>query len=134
MLMKIDRGSILWKLQGGFALAAILLALGMSLFMDHSLRQSMETEDSQVMESQAKALLEQLQGSGLVDARAQTLLEKAEWRLLDSTGATLQQSFGMARLPAFSWPSPKKPRVGTAMASMSRPISGIATGASKLPR
>ncbi len=104
--MKTDRGSILWKLQGGFALAAILLATGMALFMDHSLRKSLETEDAQVMESQARALLEQLRGSGPVDSRAEPLLEKAEWRFLDGTGVTRRQSPGMARLPEFTWPPP----------------------------
>jgi len=104
--MKTDRGSILWKLQGGFALAAILLAIGMSIFMDNALQRSLEAEDAQVIDSQARTILEQLRGGGPLDFRAKPLLEKAEWRLVDNAGKTIQQSLGMAGLPSFTWPLP----------------------------
>ena len=104
--MPADSGSILRKLQGGFAMAATILAMGMSLFMDHSLRQSLETEDAQVMASQAKALMEQLPQPGLAEVRGEAPLEKAEWRLVDGAGNTVRESPGMGRLPHFDWPSP----------------------------
>jgi len=87
-------------------MAATILAIGMSLFMDHSLRQSLETEDAQVMASQAKALLEQLPQPGGAGVRGEAPLEKAEWRLVDGAGNTVRESPGMGRLPHFDWPSP----------------------------
>ena len=86
-------GSILRKLQGGFALAAILLAGLMAVFMDRALHHSLEAEDAQVMEGQARALVRLLaEGRPLPDPEGGARPEKAAWRVLDARGGILFQS------------------------------------------
>ncbi len=98
--MKAHSGSILHKLQGGFALAAMALVGLMAVFMDGALRRSLEAEDAQVMEGQAGALLRQLAaGQPLHDLEGVPRPEKAGWRILDGTGRILSQSREIAALP-----------------------------------
>lgn len=100
-------GSILRKLQTGFALAAVLLAGLMALFMDRALHRSLEAEDAQVMEGQARSLLRQLAtGHPLHDPEGSPRPEKASWRVLDGAGRILSQSPGMAGLPALPMTDP----------------------------
>jgi two-component system heavy metal sensor histidine kinase CusS len=95
-------GSILRKLQSGFALAAVLLAGLMALFMDRALHRSLEAEDAQVMEGQARALLGQLAAGKLNhDPEGSPILEKASWRVLDRSGRVISQSQDSSSLPAF---------------------------------
>ena len=103
-------GSILRKLQFGFALAAMLLAGLMALFMDRALHRSLEAEDAQVMAAQAHAMLQRLAaGVTAPDPGGRPLLEKAEWRVLDDNGQILAQSGFMAGLPALKAPRPGAP-------------------------
>ena len=93
-------GSILRKLQVGFALAAVMLAGLMALFMDQALHRSFEAEDAQVMEGQARVLLRQLAaGQALHDPEAAPRPEKASWRVLDAGGRILFQSQDIQDLP-----------------------------------
>jgi two-component system heavy metal sensor histidine kinase CusS len=86
-------GSILRKLEGGFALGAVVLAGLMALFMDRALHRSLEAEDAQVMEGQARVLLQQLaEGRPLPDPGGAPRPEKASWRVLDASGRLLSQS------------------------------------------
>jgi two-component system heavy metal sensor histidine kinase CusS len=100
-------GSILRKLQGGFALGAVLLAGLMALFMDRALHRSLEAEDAQVMEGQIHALVVRLAAGPLVpDSVTEARPEKASWRVLDRSGRVLAQSREIARLPELPMPSP----------------------------
>jgi len=86
-------GSILRKLQGGFALGAMALVGLMAVFMDGALHRSLEAEDAQVMEGQARSLLRQLEaGQPLHDPDGAPRPEKAAWRVLDSGGNPLSRS------------------------------------------
>jgi two-component system heavy metal sensor histidine kinase CusS len=86
-------GSILRKLQWGFALAAVLLAGLMALFMDQALHRSLEIEDAQVMAGQAQALLAALNaGQRPKDIAAQARPEKASWQVRDQAGRVVAQS------------------------------------------
>jgi len=104
--VRAHSGSILRKLQVGFALAAMLLAGLMALFMDRALHHSLEQEDAQVMEGQARALVQQLaRGARLLDPEGAPRPEKAAWQVLDATGAVLFQSRDMPDLAGL--PSPE---------------------------
>jgi len=106
----VARDSILRKLQLGFALAAMLLAGLMAVFMDRGLHRSLEAEDAQVMEGQARAMLQRLAaGESAQDTGGRPLLEKAEWRVLDEGGRVLAQSGFMAGLPVLEIPPPQAP-------------------------
>lgn len=86
-------GSILRKLEGGFALGAVVLAGLMALFMDRALHRSLEAEDAQVMEGQARVLLQHLvEGRPLPDPGGAPRPEKASWRVLDASGRIQSQS------------------------------------------
>lgn len=102
-------GSILWKLQAGFAAAAFLLAAAMALFMDHALHRSLEAEDAQVMEDQARAMGQQLAAGRLPLPPGRPRLEKAEWRVLDTAGRTVAESPAMAGFPDLPLPGPGEP-------------------------
>ncbi len=105
--MTAHSGSILRKLQGGFALAAFLLAGLMALFMDRALHRSLEAEDAQVMAGQAQVLLRQLAaGQPLQDPEGGPRPEKASWRVLDATGQILSQSRDIADIPFLPVPDP----------------------------
>jgi two-component system heavy metal sensor histidine kinase CusS len=96
-------GSILRKLQGGFALAAVLLAGLMALFMDRALHRSLEAEDAQVMEGQARVLSSQLAaGQPLHDPEGGPRPEKASWQVLDASGRILSQSRDFLGLPTLA--------------------------------
>ncbi len=77
------RGSLLSRLQWGFALGAFLMAGCMALFMDAALQRSLDAEDSLVMAAQAEELLralplaaeEPIRGGG-------PRPERVEWRVL----------------------------------------------------
>jgi len=100
-------GSILRKLELGFALAAVLLAGLMALFMDRALHHSLETEDAQVMAGQAQALLRQLAaGQPLHDPDGLSRPEKVSWRVLDPAGRILSQSQELTGLPALPLTDP----------------------------
>lgn len=100
--MTTHSGSILLKLQAGFALAAVLLAGLMALFMDRALHRSLEAEDAQVLAGQASVLLKQLAaGQPLHDPEGAPRPEKAAWRVLDAHGRILIQSRDIAALPPF---------------------------------
>ena len=108
--MRRTSGSILWKLQAGFALAAMLLAAAMALFMDRALQSSLEAEDAQVMEDQARAMTQQLATGRLEPPSGERpRLEKAEWRVQDATGRVVAASPAMAALPALTLPGPGDP-------------------------
>ena len=93
-------GSILHKLQAGFALAVVVLAGLMALVMDRALHHSFEAEDAQVMEGQARVLLRQLAaGQALHDPEGSPRPEKASWRVLDAGGRILSQSQDIQSLP-----------------------------------
>jgi len=93
-------GSILHKLQAGFALAVVLLAGLMAVVMDRALHHSFEAEDAQVMEGQARVLLKQLAaGQALHDTEGSPRPEKASWRVLDVGGRILSQSQDIQSLP-----------------------------------
>jgi len=99
-------GSILRKLEGGFALGAVVLAGLMALFMDRALHRSLEAEDAQVMEGQARVLLQQLaEGRPLQDPGGAPRPEKASWRVLDATGHILSQSRDLEGLALAADPS-----------------------------
>lgn len=105
--MTAHSGSILRNLQGGFALAAVLLAGLMGLVMDHALRRSFEAEDAQVMGGQARALLQQLDaGQPLREPEGSPRPERASWRVLDGVGRILSQSPDAAALPALPGTDP----------------------------
>ncbi|BDU69946.1 hypothetical protein GETHOR_20470 [Geothrix oryzae] len=103
--MKPHSGSILLKLQLGFGLAAMVLAALLALFMDGALRGSLEAEDAQVMEGQARALTQRLAaGLPLLDPGGHPRPEKAAWRVRDASGRILAESGDMAALPALEAP------------------------------
>ncbi len=105
--MTTHSGSILRKLQTGFGLAAVLLAGLMALFMDRALHRSLEAEDAQVMEGQARSLLRQLEAGHLLhDPEASPRPEKASWRVMDGAGRILSQSQDIAGLPALPTTNP----------------------------
>ncbi|HEX9082406.1 MAG TPA: histidine kinase dimerization/phospho-acceptor domain-containing protein, partial [Holophagaceae bacterium] len=102
--------SILRKLQVGFALASMLLVGLMALFMDRALHGSLETEDVQVMEDQARVLVQQLAaGRSVAQTGERPRLEKAEWRVTDAQGCVRAQSPAMASLPDLPLPGPQDP-------------------------
>jgi two-component system heavy metal sensor histidine kinase CusS len=77
------RGSLLSRLQWGFAVGAFLMAGCMALFMDAALQRSLDAEDSLVMAAQAEEL------RGALPAPEQAPLrgpgprpERVEWRVL----------------------------------------------------
>lgn len=95
--MTAHSGSILRKLQLGFAFAAVLLAGLMALFMDQALHHSLETEDALVMEGQAQALLATLNGGRPPeDLEAQARPEKVSWQVLDPSGRVIAHSHDQA--------------------------------------
>ncbi len=101
-------GSILRKLQAGFALSALLLAAAMALFMDRALHGSLEAEDAQVLSDQAGAMVRRLAaGPPAFTQGDRPQLEKAEWRVEDAGGRLVEESPGMTDLP----PLPR-PRIG----------------------
>lgn len=103
-------GSILRKLQWGFAAGALVLSTLLALFMERALQESFEAEDAQVMQGQAQPLLRDLAAGRLPRAEGQgAQLEKAEWRVLDSEGRMLAQSPFMARMPSLVWPKAEQP-------------------------
>jgi two-component system heavy metal sensor histidine kinase CusS len=103
--MKTHSGSIQRKLQGGFCLAAMLLAGLMALFMDRALHHSLELEDAQVMEGQARALVQGLaRGDMPLDPEGAPRPEKAAWRVLDATGSVLSQSRDLPDLTGVPFP------------------------------
>ncbi len=105
--MTAHSGSILRKLQMGFALAAVMMAGLMALFMDRALHRSLKAEDAQVMEGQARFLLRQLAaGQPLHDQGGSPRPEKASWRVLDGAGHILSQSQDIAGLPALPMTDP----------------------------
>ncbi|MBP1772493.1 MAG: cusS 2 [Holophagaceae bacterium] len=96
----VHSGSILRKLEVGFALAAVVLTGLMALFMDRALHRSLEAEDAQVMEGQARALLQQLaEGRPLSDPGDAPRPEKASWRVMDPAGRILSQSRDLEGVP-----------------------------------
>lgn len=103
--MKRHSGSILLKLQIGFALATLVLAMLLALFMDGALRSSLEAEDAHVLEGQARELVQRLSsGRTLADADGIFRPEKAAWRVLDTQGRTLSESADWAAIPAVPRP------------------------------
>ena len=103
--MKPPSGSILRKLQLGFALAATVLVGLMAIFMDQALHRSLEAEDAQVMEAQAQAMLQHLAaGAAAPDPGGRPLLEKAAWRVFDRSGRTLAESGFMKGVPPLDIP------------------------------
>lgn len=105
--MRTHSGSVLQKLSLGFGLAALVIVGLMALFMDRALQHSLETEDAQVMEDQARALLAALT-EGKAPSGSAPQLEKAEWRVVDAAGRLVAQSPGMARIPTLPWPRPSQ--------------------------
>lgn len=103
--MKRHSGSILLKLQIGFALATLVLAMLLALFMDGALRSSLEAEDAHVLEGQATELVQRLSRGRRLEAD-DTLLrpEKAAWRVLDAQGRTVSESTDWKDLPAVPRP------------------------------
>ncbi len=105
--MRTHSGSILRKLQGGFSLGAMALVGLMAVFMDGALHRSLEAEDAQVMEGQARSLLRQLAaGQPLHDPDGAPRPEKASWRVLDRTGKILSQSRDIEGIPALPLTDP----------------------------
>lgn len=103
--MRRHSGSILLKLQIGFALATLVLALLLALFMDGALRSSLEAEDAHVLEGQAQELVQRLSGGRtLADADGLFRPEKAAWRVLDTQGRTLSESVDWSTIPAVPRP------------------------------
>ena len=98
-------GSLLRKLELGFALAAFLITGFMALFMDHALRRSLEAEDAIVMEAQARDLEAQLL-RGELPLKGRVLPEKSEWRILEASGQVRAESSGLAAIGALTWPRP----------------------------
>jgi len=114
-------GSILRKLQAGFALAAVLLAGLMALFMDRALHRSLEAEDVQVMEAQAQALVEQLaRGMPSQGPEGAPRPEKASWRILDEAGRLLSQSRDLAKFPTLPMPA-----LGSGIEEVEAPGGGV---------
>lgn len=96
--MTTHSGSILRKLQTGFALATVLLAGTMALFMDRALHRSLEAEDAQVMQGQAQALLLALNSGGSPqDLEARARPEKVSWQVLDQAGQVIARSRDLAQ-------------------------------------
>lgn len=105
--MATHSGSILRKLQGGFAVTAVLLAGLMAIFMDRALHRSLEAEDAQVMAGQAQVLLGELvSGQPLQDFEGGPRPEKASWRILDARGRILSQSRDLLGFPDLPTPTP----------------------------
>ncbi len=108
--MTAHSGSILRKLQGGFALGAMALVGLMAVFMDGALHRSLEAEDAQVMEGQARSLLRRLaSGQPLQDPDGAPRPEKAAWRVLDGSGNTLSQSRDSEGIPVLPLTDPAGP-------------------------
>lgn len=108
--MTAHSGSILRKLQGGFALGAMGLVGLMAVFMDGALRRSLEAEDAQVMVGQARSLLRQLEaGQPLHDPDGAPRPEKAAWRVLDRSGNPLSQSRDSEGIPVLPLTDPAGP-------------------------
>lgn len=105
----MNTASILDRLQTGIALAAFVLACALAIFMDSALRRSFEREDALVMEAQATALVQAFEGGLLSSSSGERQPEKADWRIMDRTGATVMESRGMASIPPMAWPAPGLP-------------------------
>lgn len=76
------RGSLLSRLQWGFALGAFLMAGGMALFMDTALQRSLDAEDSLVMAAQAEELRRTLPAAEAPVRSSGPRPERVEWRVL----------------------------------------------------
>lgn len=99
--MTAHSGSILRKLQLGFALSAMLLAGALALFMDNGLRRALHVEDLADMRGHAKLLQDQLaSGIPLHSPRTTARPEKVDWRVIDQTGRILAQSPDLEDFPA----------------------------------
>jgi two-component system, OmpR family, heavy metal sensor histidine kinase CusS len=94
------RGSILQRLEWGYALATLLVVGLMALFMDRALERSLDAEDAIVMKAQAASIRAQL-NSGSMPSALESRPEKAEWQWLSADGS----------IQAFSehWPSTINP-------------------------
>ena len=91
------RGSLLSRLQWGFALGAFLLAGCLAVFMDATLHRGLDAEDALVMEAMAQDLLGPAPQSQAAPGKGTTRLERVEWKL---TGARSAQSAAFPVLDA----------------------------------
>lgn len=102
-------GSILRKLQMGFALSAVVLAGLLALFMDHALHRAMHLDDLADMQGHAKLLQEQLaSGNPLRSPRSTARPEKVDWRVVDNAGRILAQSPDLEGFPALPMTGPSE--------------------------
>ncbi|MBK8724466.1 MAG: HAMP domain-containing protein [Holophagaceae bacterium] len=95
------RGSLLSRLQWGFALGAFLMAGGMALFMEAALRRSLDAEDALVMEAQAQLVLREI-GNPSPGPGAGAGPERVEWKV---PGPPPRQSPGFPRLDEAGLPA-----------------------------
>jgi two-component system heavy metal sensor histidine kinase CusS len=92
----------------GFGLGGALLAGLLALFMDRALHRSFEAEDTQVLEGQARTLLQLVEaGQALPDPGGGPGPEKISWRLLDTDGRVLAQSRDLVDLRLGGLPDPR---------------------------
>jgi two-component system, OmpR family, heavy metal sensor histidine kinase CusS len=106
--VKIGNGSILLKLQWGFALSALLILGIMAFYVDRALHRSFELEGTRVLRAQAVVLANRIQLGGPLAEDREARPDRAEWMLLDARGQTMQQSPGLAALPGLAWPDPSE--------------------------
>ena len=98
-------GSLLRKLQLGFALVAFLLTGFMALFMDVALRRALEAEDAVVMRAQADNLARRTL-TGEWPIHTPVMPEKSEWRILAASGEVLRESPDLRLLGPIVWSGP----------------------------
>lgn len=107
--MRPAGGSIVRRVQAGFAVVSVATVVLLALAMRGALARELDREDEAVLEGQARALLDDLAQGKDPPALLADHAEKAQWRLLGARGQVLALTPGMARIPPLPWPPPGGP-------------------------
>ena len=100
--MERHSGSLLRRLELGFAVGAFVITGLMALFMDRALHLNLEAEDILVMQAQARSLA-QGRDRSTAFREGRSLPEQSEWRILGPEGRSREQSEGFTALERIDW-------------------------------